>query len=157
MAFGTITKFNQFESILIGDAGRQWDDATAGSCMFVLAKNTYTPDATHTTLANVGVADTDYITTGDGLPINLTNPVIDDTTTAGSTYLDSDPANFGVSVTITAKYLMCVQPVVAGTSTTTDKLLWYVDLDDASGTASLAAIASDFVINAPINGWVKFT
>ncbi len=42
-------------------------------------------------------------------------------------------------------------------STTTDKILWYVYLDDSNGTASLLSIAWDFVINTPIGGWIRFT
>jgi hypothetical protein len=49
-------------------------------------------------------------------------------------------------------------PVAAGTfSSSTSKLLFYVDLDTSSGTASVSSIASDFVIYAPTNGWIKTT
>jgi len=157
MAIGAVTKYNQMESVLLASANRQWDDATAGSSMFVLAKNTYTFDATDTTVADLGTAGVDWINSGDGAPINLTTPTIDAATTAGSTYLDSDSANFGTTVTITAKFLICVQPVSAGTVASTSKLLWCIDLDDSSGTASKSSSASDFVINTPTNGWIKFT
>jgi len=51
-----------------------------------------------------------------------------------------------------------VQPVTAAAFLgTTDKLLWYVDLDDTSTTASKASTASDFSINPPVNGWFKFS
>lgn len=155
MALGAVTKFNQMESVLLANADRQWDDATAGSCMFVLAKDTYTVAATHTTISNVGIADTDYIATGDGAPVAVATPTIDATTTPGTTYLDSDPANFGSTVTITAKYLLCVQPVVAGTVASTSKLLWYVDLETLGGSKS--STSSDFLINQPANGWLDFT
>jgi hypothetical protein len=83
---------------------------------------------------------------------------IDNTTTAGTTYYDSADANFGATVTITAKYLIAVQPVTAGTfSATTSKLLFYVDLDTSSGTAEVSSVASEFVIIAPANGWFKTT
>lgn len=154
MAISSVIKFNQLESVLMSTATRQWDDATAGSCMFILADNTYTPNATHTTAASLlGI-----ITAGDGAPINVSAPAIDATTFPGSTFLNSGAANFGVAVTITAKYLICVQPVTAAAFLgTTDKLLWYVDLDDTSTTASKASTASDFSINPPVNGWFKFS
>lgn len=156
MAIGTVKRYNQMENILMGDAGRQWDDATAGSCMFVLAKNTYAIDVTDTTLADVGTGDTDWIETGDGAPINVTTPDVDDTTTAGITFLDSDAANFGASVTVTAKFLLCVQPVAPGTIASTSKILWAVDLDTTDGTTSKSSSASDYVINPPANGWIKY-
>lgn len=153
MALGTVTKYNQLESVLFGTAGRQWDDATAGSLMWCLADETYTPSATHTTTNDVGAA---LQTAGDGAPINVTTPAIDNTTTAGTTYYDADAANFGTTVTISEKYLICVQPVTAGTfSATTSKLLFYIDLNTASGSALAASIASDFRIDPPTNGWFK--
>lgn len=153
MAIGTVTKYNQWEDVTGGDASRQWDDATAGSVMFVLAKATYTPAATHTTVANIGTSDVDYIETGDGAPIAATTLDIDATTTAGTAYYDSDAANFGASVTVTAKYLIAVQPVTANTFASTAKLLWYVDLD--SGGGSVSSTASTFSVDAATNGWVQ--
>jgi len=153
MALGTVTKYNQLESVLFGTAGRQWDDATAGSLMWCLADETYTPSAAHTTTNDIGAA---LKTSGDGAPVNLTTPAIDKTTTAGTTYYDADDADFGSSVTITEKYLICVQPVTAGTfSATTSKLLFYIDLNTASGSSTVSSVASIFKIFAPTNGWFK--
>ena len=154
MPIGSVQKFNQMESVLLSDANRQWDDTAVGSCMFILADNTYTPAAAHTTAAELS----GVITAGDGAPINLATPTIDAATLIGTTFLDSDPANFGVSVSVTAKYLICVQPATAASFlNTTDKLLWYVDLDTTSSSASKTSTASDFSINTPVNGWVDFT
>lgn len=154
MPAGTVTKYNGMESELMLDAERQFDDATAGSLMFILADNTYTPLATHVLASDL----TGVITAGDGAPINLTTPVIDKTTLAGSTFIQSDDANFGATVTITAKYLICVKPVVAGTfDGASDKLLFYGDLDTTNSTTSKSSSASDFVILMPSNGWMKFT
>lgn len=138
MAIGAVIKYNQLESILFGDAGRQWDNATAGSCMFCLADETYPPDITDTTTTDVGAA---LITAGDGAPVNVTTPALDKTTTPGTTYYDADPADFGDPVTIDAKYLICVQPVTAGTfSATTSKLVWFADLNVGQPTPSIVSI-----------------
>lgn len=153
MALGPVTKYNQLESVAFASAGRQWDDATAGSNMFCLASQAYTPSATHTTTTNVGAA---LITAGDGSPINLATPVLNQTTTPGTTYYNSDPANFGATVTITAKYLICVQPVTAATfSATTSKVLWYVDLNTASSTATVSSTLAQFKVDPAVNGWFK--
>jgi len=152
MAIGTVTKYNSLEKTIFDTANRQWNDATAGNIMFCLCTNAYTPSATHSTTANLAGT----ITSGNGAPIAATALAIDNTTTAGTTYYDSADADFGSSVTITAKYLVCVQPVTANTfSTSTSKLLWYVDLDTASGSASVSSTASIFKINAPNLGWFK--
>lgn len=154
MAVGTVTKYNGFEKQIGADANRQWDDATAGNIMFCLAGSAYTPAATHSTTADLA----GVITTGDGAPIAATALAIDNTTTAGSTYYDSADANFGTTVTITAKYLIAVMPVTAGTfDAATSKLLFYVDLNTASGSATVSSTASDFLVYAPANGWIKST
>lgn len=152
MAVGTITKYNSFEKSVFDTANRQWNDATAGNIMFCLCSNAYTPSATHSTTANLS----GLITAGDGSPIAATGLAIDNTTTPGTTYYNSDDANFGVSVSITAKYLVCVQPVTANTfSATTSKLLWYVDLDVSSSTAQVSSTVAAFTVFHPTNGWLK--
>lgn len=152
MSIGTVKLYNQTPKILLSDAGRQWDDAAAGSLFFCLADENYTPSLAHTTTADLSTA---LITAGDGAPIPVTGAAIDDTTEAGSTFLQSDHADFGTDVTIEAKYLICVQPVTANTfSGTTDKLLWYVDLDDSTASATVVS-NPDFAILQPVNGWIK--
>lgn len=150
MAVGTVTKYNQLLDVLMGDADRQWDDATAGSLMFVLVENGYTPDATHTTANDLGA---NVITAGDGAPINVGTPAVNNST--GTTWLDSADAAFGNPVTITAKYLVCIQPATAATYATTAKLLWYVDLDTTSTSTSLSSTNSEFTVSAPANGWIS--
>ncbi len=155
MAVGTVTKYNGFEKQIAADANRQWDDATAGNIMFCLVGAGYTPSATHGTTNDLGA---NVITAGDGAPIAATSLSIDNTTTAGTTYFKSADVNFGNNVTITAKYLVAVMPVAAGTfSATTSNLLFYVDLDDTSGSSTVSSSASDFVIYQPTNGWIKMT
>lgn len=154
MAVGTVTKYNGFEKQISADANRQWDDATAGNIMFCLAGATYTPAATHSATADL----TGVITAGDGAPIAATGLAIDNTTTAGSTWYDSADANFGASVTITAKYLIAVMPVTPGTfDAATSKLLFYVDLNTDSGSATVSSSVSSFIVYAPANGWLKST
>jgi len=153
MAIGSVKKYNGLTKKLMSDANRQWDDATAGSCMFILADNSYTFDATDITAADLA----GVITVGDGAPINITTPTLNDTTTAGSTFIDSDDADWGTPVTITAKWIICVQPVTAGTYASTAKLLFAFDLDNSSGSAEITITANEFKYLAPTNGWIKFT
>lgn len=152
MAAGQVVKYNSFEKTLFSTANRQWDDATPGNIMFVLAGAGYTPLATHSTTADL----TNVITAGDGAPIPATGLAIDNTTTPGTTYYTSNSANFGAAVSIEAKYLIAIQPVTPGTySATTGKLLFHVDLNTASSSATVISTASDFVVYAPVNGWAK--
>lgn len=157
MAVGTVTPYNQLETVLFGTSGRQWDDATPGNIMFVLAKYTYTPAVTHATLADVGTAGVGYITSGDGAPLSAESLALDAATTPGTTYYASNDADFGTSVTITAKYLLAVQPVSAGVIASTSKLLWYVDLDDNTTSSSITTAATSFNVAMPTNGWFKTT
>lgn len=156
MPVGTVTKYNQLEKTLTDTALRDWNDSTTGNIMFCLADQTYTPSATHTTTNDLGAA---LISTGDGATrVAATGLAIDNTTTAGTTYFDSADVTWGSSVTITAKYLICVQPVTANTfSGTTDKLLFYVDLDTTSTSSTVSSVASAFTVFAPTNGWFKTT
>lgn len=152
MTVGTVTKYNSLEKTIAADANRQWDDATAGNMLFVLAGAGYTPSAAHALTSDL----TNVITSGDGAPIAATGLAIDNTTTAGTTYYDSADANFGAAVTITAKYLIAVQPATANTyNSSTGKLLFYVDLDNTNGSATVSSTASDFIVYAPANGWFK--
>lgn len=156
MPVGTVTKYNQLEKQVFADANRQWDDATAGNIMFCLVSSGYTPSATHTTTADLS---TNLISTGDGATrVAATGLAIDNATTAGTTYYDSADVTWGAAVTITAKYLVCVQPVTYNTfDDSTSKLLFYVDLDTTSGSSSVTATASPFTVITPTNGWFKTT
>jgi hypothetical protein len=152
MSVGTVTKYNSLEKYLFDTGGRQWNDAAAGNIMFCLCGSGYTPAATHETTADLA----DLISSGDGAPIPATGLAIDNTTTPGTTYYDSDDANFGTAVTITAKYMVCVQPVTPGTfSATTGKIIFVIDLNMADSSATVSATGSDFVVYAPANGWFK--
>jgi hypothetical protein len=150
MTVGVITKYNQMAKILQEDANPDWDDSTAGAFMFILATSSYTPSVSHTTVNDIGA---NYIDSGDGAPINATTRDVIES--SGDVFLDSDDADFGSSVTITAKYLVCVMPVSAGTVASTSKLVWYVDLNTGGG--SIARTNSTFKVVAPVNGWTKYT
>jgi len=155
MSIGPVTKFNQLESILFSNSGRQWDDVLAGSCMFILCDNTYVFDATHTTASNLlGV-----ITVGDGSPVPVQTPTLDAVTTPGTTFYNSLKADFGLITTITAKFLLCVQTASANVflNDGTTKLLFIVDLDDINSTASKVSAGTDFFISPPSGGWFKTT
>ena len=152
MAVGSVTKYTQIFDLMLGDAFRQWDNATAGNIMFGLVTNGYTPSAAHTT---AGDLSTNIITVGDGLPIAATSLAVN--VNAGVTWMTSADAAFGNPVSITAKYLVCMQPVTAGTYASTAKLLWYVDLDNSSGSASITSTASEFTVHVPTNGWISIT
>jgi len=156
MAISAVIPLNQFEGLMLSDASRQWDDATAGNIMYVLADETWTPLATHTTTNDVGTTGAAVLTVaGDYNHLAATTLAVDAATTAGTSYLQSDAANFGASVSITAKYLIAIQPVVANTYALTSKLLWYVDLDDTTTGTTVSSVSSNFAINQPTNGWVS--
>lgn len=156
MPVGPVTKYNQLEKQLFDTANRQWNDAATGNIMFCLVTSGYTPSATHTTTANLGA---NLISTGDGATrVAATALAIDNTTTPGTTYYDSADATWGSSVTITAKYMVAVQPVTANTfDSSTSKLLFYVDLDTTSTSSSVTSTTSSFTVVAPSTGWFKTT
>lgn len=152
MAIGQVTKYNNFQSNVMKSAERQWDDGVAGNVMFILATAAYTPLATHSTVNDLGA---NYISAGDGAPINATALDLDDTTTPGTVHFDSAAADYGTTVTVTAKYLIAIQPATPGSISTADELLFYVDLNTDSGAAVASSTDSIFKINPPANGWVS--
>jgi hypothetical protein len=155
MAAGTVQLYNTAYETLFQDATRQWDDATAGNIMWMLADDSYTPADTHATTTNV----TNQVITGDAVPINATNLVVTDTPgTAAQTFFQAGcstgatEVSWGTAVDISARWLICVQPVAAGTfSATTSKLIFYVDLNTATG--NLTSTSGEFTINMPSDGW----
>lgn len=152
MAIGSVVTYNGFVKQVSGDANRQWDDATAGNIMFCLCSNAYTPSRAHSTTSDLA----GIITAGNGAPISATGLSINDTDVAGETRYKSNSADFGSVVTITAKYLVAVMPETAGVfSSSTGKLLFYVDLNTASASSSAIAVDGPFVIDAPASGWAK--
>lgn len=158
MAAGQCTVYNGAYEELMDSANTQWDDATAGAFMWVLAYDAYIPNIAHSTVNDLGVAGTGWISTGDGAPINITTRAVTVSATPNITGLVSDTADFdpgALGVTITnAKYLVCVRPVVAGTVATTSRLIFYHALDTITTVSSINDI---FNITMPTGGWITFT
>lgn len=146
MSVGQVQVYDQCFQRLTLDAGTQWDVAGSTSFAFVLALSSYTPSDAHTTVADLGTAGVDWINSGDGSPIAI--PTRSITMLSGATRFLAGNANFGSSVTITAKYLIAVEGDAAGVLST-DELLWYQDLSQEGGSAQSSA--SDFVVQAPAN------
>ena len=145
--------YDRFLDDRLSNAELDWDDAAAGAFMWILATKDYVPNANHALSSDLS----NVIAAGDGAPINVTSRDIDNTTIAGDTWLNSDAANFGTPVTIIAKYLICVVPVVAGTyDPAASKLAFYVDLNTASGTAEIEVTGTEFRVDPPANGWMNF-
>ena len=131
---------------------RPWDTPDVGAFMFVLASSAYTPNFVHDDMTDV----TGEIVAGDGAPIDATTRTITVSGSPTRTRYNSDDANFGTSVTVTAKYLLCVKPDTPGSfvNDATTKLAWYVDLEVASpDPGDPSSTASDFRINQPAEGW----
>lgn len=149
MGIGTVTRYEKFPGISQEAAGFKWTDATAGAYMFGLVTSSYTPSVDHATAADFGA---NIITSGDGLPINCNSRVVNYTPADDKTWYSSASANFGNTVTITAKYLVCMMPVTAGTYANTAKLCWYVDLNVGAGL-SYSRTAQSYIIDPPTNGW----
>lgn len=147
MAVGALVRYEKFPGIMLENAGRKWAETTAGAFMFGLASSSYTPDTAHATAVEV----TGFLL-GQAAPIVVANRSVVYTPANDKTWYASDPANFGATVTITAKYLLCLMPVTPGTYDTTAKLCWYMDLNVGAGL-SLSSTNSDFIINMPANGW----
>lgn len=148
MSVGQVQLYNHCFERLCQNADVQWDVTTAGNWCWLLAKSTYTPADTHTTVADLGVAGTDWINTGDGAPLErgTTSVAIDNAT--GVIQFKAGNANFGSAVTITAKYLVLCQGNSASVSGT-DIILFYQDLSQEGGSAQSSS--SDFIVNAPAN------
>ena len=153
MAIGDVVLYDGAIKQISDTANRQWNDATAGNIMWCLCDNTYTPAFTHSTTTDLGAS---VITAGDGAPIAATSLSESSVITAGSTYFDSANVTFTLAGTITPKYLVCVQPVTADTfSATTSLLLFYVDLNTASASATQSMGAPNYTIYTPGNGWFR--
>ena len=107
----------------------------------VLLADTYTPDATHSTYADVSgseIEDEDYD------PQVVSNLAF--TESAGTVTLDCDDISFGSDVSIEAKYAVFVRRDGASLAEG-DFLLGYVDLNTSGGTVS--STNSTFSVNTP--------
>jgi hypothetical protein len=137
MAAGSVVFYNTGIKAAIVDG--DWSvDAKA----LALATSGYTPALTHSTWADVSANE--VAGGGDYSPKVLANPT--DNHSGGVTTLDADDVSFGASVTITAKYAVCVlgDTTLAGT----DELVFYVDLNSGGGSVSSSSGPFDVNWNA---------
>ncbi len=152
MAISKVTAYNQMLGVLLGDPTKQWNDSVVGAFMVVVCDNTYSPNPGHTTSFDLA----GVITVGDGAPVNLTGRSLDSATTPAETLFKSNNIDFGSAVTLTGKYIVLVQPAVAGVfDGSNDKLIWYFDLDDSSSSAQIDVVADEFIYTMPSNGWMS--
>lgn len=117
----------------------------------VLVTSTYTPASTDSTYANISAneaAGTGYTAGGQLLTsVSLTQA-------AGVVTFTSAAASWPTS-TITARYLVIVRRVAAGTAASTDPIVGYVDLT-GSGTG-LSSTAGTFSVTPNASGWFTLT
>ena len=148
MSVGQVQAYDHMMERLSQNADVQWDVTTTGNWAWLLVKDTYTPADTHTTVANLGVAGTDWINTGDGAPLERGSTSVAIDNNVGVIEFKAGNANFGSSVTIVAKYLVLAQADSTGVLST-DLILFYQDLSQEGGSAQSSS--SDFIVNAPAN------
>lgn len=148
MAVGAVQVYDGGLAKLLNDAEAQWD--SSATFQFALLLTGYTPADTHALWSDVSAnvcVDGDY-----GAQLVTSRTVSD---SGNPIYLDSADAIFGPNVTISARYLVCVQTAsaVEGTLAGTDKLIFYQDLNTGGG--NISSTNSNFTITAPTNGWLS--
>lgn len=148
MAIGAATPYNLGIKRLFENATPDWDDG-ASNFTWALLDNAYIPALTHSVWSDVSA---NVCTSADYAPKAVSTRVT--TESSGNVYLDSDDADFGATVTISARYLVCLQTATAATAASTDKLVFYIDLN-SGGSVNVSSSASAFVIQAPTNGWLR--
>jgi len=147
MAISSAILFDSALDVLFTAGGTWWDDATRASA-FVLVKDSLSISGTLSTYGDIAgheVTDPDYA------PIPCANRTV--TRQSGVLYFSSDAADFGSTVTITAKYLVCLYGDSANLSGT-DPLLWYVDLNTGSGSVQVqSALFRVTPAQTPVAHW----
>jgi len=103
----------------------------------------YTPDATHSTYADISGSE---ITDADYAQQSLANATYSQS--SGTVELDADSVSFGSDVSIEAKYAALVIGTPASLASG-DAILGYVDLNTDSGTATVSSTNSEFSVNVP--------
>ena len=123
----------------------EWENSAAGKYMWVLATKDYTALKNDVGMDAVGA---DHISAGDGAPIAVTGKVVTkfgDALEADpkGAYLDCDDANFGTTVTVTAKWLLLVKVDTPNVVTTTsaDIIMLHIDLNTDGPTDELVVVA----------------
>ena len=147
MAAAAPRVFNVGIPTLMSNATPQWDDAAANFA-FVLLDAAWTPNLA---AANYG-ALTNECVNAHYSPIAVTNRAV--VNGAGTAcYLDSDDANFGAQVDISAKYLVCVAGNAAALLGT-DPVIFYVDLNTGQAV-NVASVYGQFLQSPDALGWLN--
>lgn len=148
MAIGPAVVYDQGIKRFLDNATPDWDNGSA-HFTWALLDNSYTPSNAHSLWSDVSA---NQCASADYSPKAVTTRTL--TTSGGNTYADSDDANFGTTVTIAARYLVCVQTAAAATLAAGDKLMFYIDLNEG-GSVNVSSSASTFNIQGPVNGWLR--
>jgi hypothetical protein len=137
MAAGDVTFYNTGIKAAIVDG-----DWSADDHRLALATASYTPALTHDTWSDVSANE---CADGDYAQQDMTGET--DNESSGTTTLDAADVSFGASVTITAKYAICIMGTV-GAGAGGDSLVFYVDLNDGGGSVSSSSGPFDVNWNA---------
>ena len=140
------------EYIMDSSIGTQWDDSGAAYCFALYTAN----NAPARTMANKTAVDGTLteVTGGNYAQIPCTTRTVAES--SNEVFFDSDNAAFGADTTIDAKWLICYQGTAGALSGSNVPIFW-VDLDDTSGSSYVSSNASTFTLNAPTGGWFKIT
>ena len=140
MAVGNFTLYDTGKEALLTDNANQITWAT-DTIVAVLLGAGYTPAATHSTWADVSAQ---HVTGTNYAPVVLTGKT--STRTGGTILWDCDDINFGSNVTVTGKYCDIVKRAGASLAST-DQLIGYCDLENATTSATVSSTNSVFQVN----------
>lgn len=152
MAVGNFTLYSEaIEAMAAGGLG----SLASGPVAAVLLAATHTPDAdAHGTWADLSA---DELTGGDYAQVPVTlgaTPLVD---IPGGVRFTTNTVTFVNPGTIAdAKYFVLVMGT-AGSLTGTERLIGFVDLDDASASATVASLNAEFSVQTPASGWFEIT
>lgn len=139
MSLSSLTWVNGALTLLLSNAGQQWDEGTHYA---VLVKNAHTPAATNTTYATVSANICD---SANYAHVNITNKTV--TGAALTAKIDSDDIDFtsgGANVMVART--MFVFEGTAGSPQSADKSVGYMDLN--VGGNSDVNVNAAIVLNA---------
>jgi hypothetical protein len=147
MPVGTVQLFDQCMGLLLDGsptwiwetgpfAGTLWDQAGADPADTLVDFTGL--DATHNEVTGGGYAQQQL----GSLTVTVATGVVQFHTAI---------VNFGTNVTITTKYLVCIQGTVtvSGTADT----MWFLDLDTTSSSSEVSSVSSDFTVDDAATGW----
>lgn len=144
MAVGAFQLVNTWGDAILQDADTQWDATGTTLFAWILLKSSAAIVDTDATVADLGIAGTDWINSGDGAPIDVITRSI--TFNGGDQEFKAGNAVFGPSVTITARWLCLIAGDAAGVLSG-DKIIGYQLLDTTP--ADVSSTNSDFTVTAP--------